>query len=71
MERFIIMEEQYIAQNIDTQKILDELRFMREEAEITHMTNVRMEDKRYEQQIADLKAFEELFFCPDYEKSDN
>jgi hypothetical protein len=69
MEKFIIMEEQYIAQNIDTQKILDELRFMREEAEITHMTNVRMEDKRYEQQIADLKSFEELFFCPDYEKT--
>jgi hypothetical protein len=70
MEKFVIMEEHYIAQNIDTQKILDELRFMRQEAEINHMTNVRMEDKRYEQQIADLESFEELFFCSDHEKND-
>ena len=60
----------YIAKNIDVDKILEALSKQREYAREQHIKNVEKEEARYNQEIADIICFENMFKCSNYEKTE-
>lgn len=60
----------YIAKNIDVDKILEALSKQREYAREEHIRNVEKEEARYKQEIADIICFENMFKCSNYEKDE-
>ena len=60
----------YIAKNIDVDKILEALSKQREYAREEHIKNVEKEEARYNQEIADIICFENMFKCSNYEKDE-
>lgn len=59
----------YIAENVDTEKMLERLMQMREIAHADHLANVQIEQKRYEQELKDIQRFIDMFYCSNYEKA--
>lgn len=60
----------YKAKDVDVDKILDALSKQREYAREEHIKNVEKEEARYNQEIADIICFENMFKCSNYEKDE-
>lgn len=58
----------YKAQNIDTDKILEELNRITDQAVKEHLLNKAIEEARYRQQMDDINRFKDMFFCSNFEK---
>ena len=58
----------YKAENISTDKMLDTLNHMREQAHLNHAAKVAAEQARYEQELKDIERFRDMFYCSNYEK---
>lgn len=60
----------YKAENIDTDKILEQIDYMQRQADLKHSRAIAEENVRYEQELEDLRRFEKLFYCSNYEKAE-
>ena len=58
----------YVAENISTEKMLDALNRMRDNANSNHAAKVAAEQARYEQELKDIEHFRDMFYCSNYEK---
>lgn len=61
----------YKATNIDTDKVLDEINYLFKQAELNHGRIMKEEQVRYEQELEDLRRFEKMFYCSNYEKNES
>lgn len=58
----------YFAENIDSNKFLEEIERKRKRAEVEHSKNIAVENARYEQEMKTLDKIEDMFHCANYEK---
>ena len=58
----------YIASNISTDKMLEALNSMRDNAHANHAAKIAAEQARYEQELKDIEHFRDMFYCSNYEK---
>lgn len=58
----------YIASDISTEKVLEALNRMRDDAHANHAAKVAVEQERYEQELKDIERFRDMFYCSNYEK---
>lgn len=61
----------YKAENIDTNKFLEELERMDKDAHHTHIIKKQIEEARFEQEHKTLNQVMDMFYCSNYEKEEN